>query len=125
MAVEIEAEGEKEHQELAKPLADLLGMKHESRANILQALFAYIRLHKLQVGPLAPRGCTDHIRLAVGWEEGSDWLASSTPVARGQDADNHPVWLAEWAVCPQALLWDLEHTLCSHAHGLPAATPGL
>ena len=50
--VEIEAEGEKEHHELAKPLAELLGMKHESRANVLQALFTYIHLHKLQVGPL-------------------------------------------------------------------------
>ena len=53
--VEIEAEGEKEHHELAKPLAELLGMKHESRANVLQALFTYIRLHKLQVGPLLQR----------------------------------------------------------------------
>ena len=49
MTVEVEPEGEKDHHELAKPLADLLGMKHESRANILQALFTYIRLHKLQV----------------------------------------------------------------------------
>ena len=55
MTVEVEPEGEKEHHELAKPLADLLGMKHESRANILQALFTYIRLHKLQVGQLLAR----------------------------------------------------------------------
>ena len=52
MTVEVEAEGEKEHCELAKPLADLLGIRHESRANILQAFFTYIRLHKLQVGLL-------------------------------------------------------------------------
>ncbi len=52
MTVEVEAEGEKEHCELAKPLAELLGIRHESRANILQALFTYIRLHKLQVGLL-------------------------------------------------------------------------
>ena len=55
VTVEVEPEGEKEHHELAKPLADLLGMKHESRANILQALFTYIRLHKLQVGQLFAR----------------------------------------------------------------------
>ena len=52
VTVEVEAEGEKEHCELAKPLADLLGIRHESRTNILQALFTYIRLHKLQVGLL-------------------------------------------------------------------------
>lgn len=49
LTVEVEPEGEKEQHELAKPLADLLGIKHESRANTLQALFTYIRLHKLQV----------------------------------------------------------------------------
>ena len=52
VTVEVEAEGEKELCELAKPLADLLGIRHESRTNILQALFTYIRLHKLQVGLL-------------------------------------------------------------------------
>ena len=49
VTVEVEPEGEKEQHELAKPLANLLGIKHESRANTLQALFTYIRLHKLQV----------------------------------------------------------------------------
>lgn len=81
MTVELEAEGEKEHHELAKPLADLLGMKHESRANTLQALFAYIRLHKLQVGPLPPRCCSDFGGPAGGWDRGRKWLASSTPVS--------------------------------------------
>ena len=50
MTVEVEAEGEKEQHELARPLAELLGITHESRAGTLQALFTYIRLHKLQVG---------------------------------------------------------------------------
>ena len=49
MTVEVEAEGEKEQHELARPLAELLGITHESRAGTLQALFTYIRLHKLQV----------------------------------------------------------------------------
>ena len=48
--MEVEAEGEKEQHELARPLAELLGITHESRAGTLQALFTYIRLHKLQVG---------------------------------------------------------------------------
>ena len=46
----MEAEGEKEQHALARPLAELLGITHESRASALQALFTYIRLHKLQVG---------------------------------------------------------------------------
>ena len=35
------------------PLAELLGITHESRAGTLQALFTYIRLHKL-AGRSAP-----------------------------------------------------------------------
>ncbi len=74
MRVEIEAEGEKEHHELAKPLAELLGMKHESRANVLQALFTYIRLHKLQVRPLLTRCCTAVLGPTEGWSAGHDYL---------------------------------------------------
>ena len=76
MTVEVEAEGEKEHHELAEPLADLLGMRHESRANILQALFTYIRLHKLQVGRLL---CTECCRLVVDRSDVQDELVSNMP----------------------------------------------
>ena len=66
VTVELEAEGEKEHHELARPLADLLGMKHESRANILQALFTCIRLQELQVGhPLTAHCCAE--LLPIHW----------------------------------------------------------
>ncbi len=54
VTVEVEAEGEKEQHELTRPLAELLGITHESRAGTLQALFTYIRLHKLQVGASPP-----------------------------------------------------------------------
>ena len=72
MTVEVEAEGEKEQHELARPLAELLGITHESRACTLQALFTHIRLHKLQVGgtpshstlDLSPRVLT----LSFAWQ---------------------------------------------------------
>ena len=65
MTVEVEAEGEKEQHELARPLAELLGITHESRASTLQALFTYIRLHKLQVGAPPSHSTMDALPCAL------------------------------------------------------------
>ncbi len=49
MKVEVEAEGAPELFTLSPQLAELLGVRHDSRPRILHALWQYIRTHKLQV----------------------------------------------------------------------------
>ena len=36
---------------LAPPLATLLGFEHDTREGITRAMWTYIRMHRLQVGP--------------------------------------------------------------------------
>ncbi|CAK0780702.1 hypothetical protein CVIRNUC_005145 [Coccomyxa viridis] len=81
VTVEVEAEGEKEQHELTRPLAELLGITHESRAGTLQALFTYIRLHKLQLPSQANMVKCDEALNAIFGEKMVTMSSLSTRIA--------------------------------------------